>query len=134
MQYLDEAILIAVLIIFLIIYFRRNSKSTRSEKIKAIAAYRRAQTNSLRLQDILSQYILMNECYHEEFRDGKTFGEFLSYLQANHATRLPEANYLRLRNGNSRRFRKKMFLLIENENTKLRELREHLTSIKHAVL
>ncbi len=134
MHYLDEAVLLAVSIICLVIYFRRNSKSTRSEKIKAISAYRRAQTNSLKLQDILSQYILVNECYHEEFKDGKTFGEFLSYLQANHATRLPEANYLRLRNGNSRRFRKKMFVLIEDENVKLRELREHLTSIKHAVL
>lgn len=134
MPYLDEAILLALLIICLALYFRRNSKSSRSEKIRAIAAYRRAQTNSLKLQDILSQYILINECYGDEFKDGKTFGEFLAFLQHNHLTMLPESNYIKLRNGNSRRFRKKMLVLIDTENQKLRELREHLTSIKHAVL
>ncbi|PHK34354.1 hypothetical protein VF13_37990, partial [Nostoc linckia z16] len=116
------------------LYYYRNSKTNRREKLRALALYRRAQTNSLKLQDILSLYILANECYNDTFREGKTFGEYLAYLQRNHEDNLSEANYIRIRNGNSRSFRKKIIAAIEAENTKLAELRSHLSSLREAVV
>lgn len=134
MQYLDEILLSALLLLCACLYYYRNSKTNRREKLRALALYRRAQTNSLKLQDILSLYILANECYNDTFREDKTFGEYLAYLQRNHEDNLSEANYIRIRNGNSRSFRKKVIAAIEAENIKLAELRNHLSSLREAVV
>ncbi|OYQ37767.1 hypothetical protein CHU92_07675 [Flavobacterium cyanobacteriorum] len=125
----EYIILIAVVIIVAAIYLYSNSPKRKAEKLKILKSYRRTQNLSMKLQDTLSSYILIKDAYYEELKPGITFGNYLRWIQEQHEQNLSEAVYLKLRNGNSSRLRKRTAGLLKAENKRLLEVNKELEDI-----
>lgn len=129
MVFLPEIIITVVFVLGITLYAYYNSPAKKSEKLKLLKNYRRAQNLSMKLQDIISTHILTHDAYNDEIRAGLTYGIYLKQLQEEHLQKLPEGLYLRLKRSYSRRLARKTNKLLDIETKRLCQLKKQLSHI-----
>ena len=131
MLFLPEIIITSIFVIGICVYAYLNRPAKKAEKLQLLKSYRRAQNLSMKLQDIISTHILVHDAYHDEFVSGMSYADYLEKLQIEHSEKLPEAIYIKLRNGNSSYLKKKTIKLLEIENERLSETKKMLAPISN---
>ena len=120
MLYLPETLIGILIVLGLLLLYLKNSPRRKAQKLELLKKYRRTQNLSMKLQDILSQYLLKHNNFEQEITPGITVGNYLSGLKEEHAKYLSEQHYLNARNSNSSRVCRKIKIMLEEQNKRLK--------------
>jgi len=91
----------------------------KNNKAKIFERYQSQRARSLKIQKVLSHYILSNNSQKEEFTDGMNYGQYLRYIQKNHIANLSDKNYFRIKNTNNRLLLKQTAAMLEEQENLL---------------
>ena len=129
MKYLPEIVMGTLLLVIGIIYLINKFPRYREEKHHLLTKYRKTQNTSLKLQDILSKYVLANDAYEENLMPGISYGEHLKQLQNEYARYLSKETYLKIRHSNNKRVLRKIDHILNEQFTKLGKTSELLNDL-----
>lgn len=129
MKYLPEIVMGTLLLVIGIIYLINKFPRYREEKYRLLTKYRKTQNTSLKVQDILSKYVLANDAFEENLMPGVSYGEHLRQLQNEYARYLSKETYLKIRNSNNKRVLRKIDHILNEQFTKLGKTSELLNDL-----
>lgn len=116
-----EIIALAILLVFILIYYLNKIPRYKSEKNRIISKYRKVQSTSLRIQDILSKYVLANDATQETLAPGITYGECLRKIQREHTAHLSKKTFLQISRSNNKRLLRKIDQTLDELDAKFNE-------------
>jgi hypothetical protein len=122
----SEIIVGVILLVFVLIYYLNKIPRHKSEKHRLIVKYRKVQSVSLKLQEVLSNYVLANDASQENLAPGITYGECLRKLQREHVAHLSKKTFLQISNSNNKRLLRKIDQTLDDLDIKLNETSQFL--------
>jgi hypothetical protein len=106
------------LVVYLLFKILNSTAGYRQHKSQLLGKYQELRNKSIALQEKLSLYILSGDILKEPFINEMTYGEYLRYLQRNHANNLTDKGYTKLKKSNNRFYQKRIAeILIVQEKT-----------------
>jgi len=107
-----------------------NNRPAYKEKKKELTEkFQEVRALSIKLQEIVSNYILSNNANDFPFDGNITYGNFLRSLQKNHIQNLSEKLYVKLRNSNNRVFLKSTSVMLDEQRVKLKEAQNKVSGL-----
>ena len=91
--------------------------------------YQKQRARSLKVQQVLSQHILLNHNQKEAFVNNLTYGEYLKQLQRNHILNLSDKNYVKLKNSTNRLLFRSTAGMLNDQEIKLTEAEKILSKL-----
>lgn len=118
------------LLVAVLIYYLNKIPRHKQEKYRLLTKYRRTQNMSLKIQDILSKYVLSNDAAEEVMAPGLSYGDCLKSLQRDYAVHLSKKTFLKISQSNNKRVLRKIDVMLNGLQTKLDETSDMLEGQK----
>ncbi len=125
-----EIIIGAILLIVLLIYIINKVPMYKEERYELLTKYRRTQNNSLKIQDMLSKYILANDALEEPILPGISCGDYLKQMKREYAKNLSDKLHLKIRRCNNRRVFKRINSVLNEQSVKLMETTDLINELQ----
>ena len=125
-----EIIIGGILLIVLLIYIINKIPMYKQERYELLTKYRRTQNNSLKIQDMLSKYILANDALEEPILPGITCGAYLKEMKREYSRNLSNKLHLKIRRRNNKRVIKRINSILNEQSLKLHETTELINELQ----
>lgn len=131
MPYLEEIKIAAIILAIIAIYVLFIQPRLRAKKQVLLERYLQVQSFSVRMQDLILNYVLKHDAMRSNVLPNVTFKEYLRDLQKKHSMYLSEKKYKKLKKQNVLFFalwingmldkQEERLIKVENELSKIQE-------------
>lgn len=125
-----EIIIGAIVLMILLIYIINKIPIYKEERFELLTKYRRTQNSYLKIQDMLSKYILANDALEDPILPGISCGEYLKQMQREYTRNLSEKLHLKIRRCNNKRVIRKINTILNEQSVKLRETADLIANLQ----
>ncbi|WP_129751712.1 hypothetical protein [Flavobacterium beibuense] len=120
----------ALLLMIFLIYIINKIPMYREERLELLTKYRKTQNMFLKVQDMLSDYILSHDAIDQPIMPGVSCGEYLHEMKKEFSKNLSKNLLLKIRRCNNRRVINKINSMLNEQGNKLIKTRELITQLQ----
>jgi hypothetical protein len=123
------AIALAAAIVLFLVLRQLNNATSKQEKLRLLEKYQVLRKKSIKIQEIISSYMLSCDAEKELITDGITYAQYYRSLKFNHISYLSSKYLQKLQNSQNPLLFKKTAGILDHQEVKLKEAENLVSSV-----
>ena len=120
----------ALLLMIFLIYIINKIPMYREDRLELLTKYRKTQNTFLKVQDMLSDYILTHDAIDQPIMPGISCGKYLHEMKKEYSKNLSKNLLLKIRKCNNRRVIKKINSMLNEQSNRLIKTSELINELQ----